>query len=59
MAVADYVTKEDLEEALKTLVTTTELLAMEARMIEACAKHSKEQADRTIEAIQRGTSSSF
>ena len=50
MAVADYVTREDLEKVLE---------AMETRIKEACAKHSREQADRVIEAIQRGTSSSF
>jgi hypothetical protein len=65
MAVADYVTREDLEKVLE---------AMETRIKEACARHSREQADRaeamfmkysreqadrTIEAIQRGTSSSF
>ena len=50
MAVADYVTREDLEKVLE---------AMETRIKEACAKHSREQADRVTEAIQRGTSSSF
>ena len=50
MAVADYVTKEDLDKAL------TE---MEERLESLFKKYSREQADRVIEAIQRGTSASY
>ena len=50
MAVAEYVTKEDLAERLK---------AMEKRLEELFKKYSREQADRVIEAMQRGTSSNF
>jgi hypothetical protein len=52
MAVAEYVTKDDLEEALKPL---------EVRLREdmATKEYVREQADRVIEAIQRGTSPNF
>ena len=50
MAVAEYVTREDLEKALKD---------MEDRLEDMFKKYSREQADRVIEAIQRGTSANF
>lgn len=50
MAVADYVTKEDLQSALKD---------MEDRLEAMFKTYSQEQADRVIEAIQRGTSANF
>ena len=50
MAVADYITAEDLAKALKD---------MEGRLEDMFKKYSREQADRVIEAIQRGTSPNF
>ena len=57
MAVAEYVTKDDLEEALNPI--KTEMEAMEKRIIEACATHSREQANRVIDAISHGTNPSY
>ena len=52
MAVADYVTKEDLEEALK-------ILEVRLREDMATKEYVREQADRVIESIQRGTSANY
>ena len=61
MAVAEYVTKEDLEECMETMLKRirTDMADMEARIKDACALHSREQADRMIEAIQRRPSSNY
>ena len=62
MAVKD-VTLEDLERRLgrveEHMATKADLADMEARIKEAGAKNSREQANRVIEAIQRGTSANF
>ena len=52
MAVADYITKEDLEKVMKD---------MERRLMDILATKAdvRAEADRVIEAIQRGTSSNF
>ena len=50
MAVASYITKDDLDKAMKD---------MEDRLEAMFKKYSREQANRVIEAMQRGTSASF
>ena len=57
MAVAEYVTKEDLEDALKSI--KAEMRAMEERLETLFKKYSREQADRVISAYQQGTSANF
>ena len=57
MAVAEYITKVELDALEKRLTKT--ISAMETRIKEACAEHSREQADRVIEAISHGTNPNF
>ena len=57
MAVADYVTKDE-PDALEKRLTKT-ISDIEERLEAMLKKYSREQADRTIEAIQRGTSPNF
>ena len=57
MAVAEYVMKEDLEDALKSI--KAEMRAMEKRLETLFKKYSREQADRVISAYQHGTSANF
>jgi hypothetical protein len=57
MAVADYVTKEDLEDALKTLATKADIEDIKATM--ATKADIRAEANRVIEAIQRGTSANY
>ena len=57
MAVADYVTKEDLEEALKTLVTKADLAELVTKAdLKADLAALKAEV---IEAIQHGPSANF
>ena len=50
MAVTEYITKEDLEKALKDMADRLEAMFKQ---------YSREQANRVIEAIQRGTNANF
>ena len=63
MAVADYVTREDLEETLAVMEARlkAELVGMETRIGNDMATKAdvRAEADRMIEAIQRGTSSNY
>ena len=63
MAVAEYVTKDDLEEALKILevrlredMATKEYVREQADRVK---EYVREQTNRVIESIQRGTSANY
>ena len=63
MAVADYVTREDLEETLAVMGARlkAELVGMETRIRNDMATKAdvRAEADRMIKAIQRSTSSNY
>ena len=57
MAVADYVTKDELDALEKRLTKT--ISDIQEHLEVMFKKYSREQADRVIEAMQRGTSTNY